>query len=273
MPDDSTPKQVYYVSAADGNDTHHGKNWHNAFATIQAAVNAASPGDQIWVAPGAYDETVTVAKNDLVIKGFNGRGAVYVEPSAAGAAGMEVTGDDITLYGIGIAGDDTAPYALRVGSQTASPARFRAYECKFEGVETAGAGQVALKGAGDVILDDCEFAWGTGGVVFDDNDNGFCTQVAIRKPKFHNLTEVHVGLAPTGGVANLELKGAVHDNAEDGTEPTDYIKVDRVGDTGVIDDCVFAAATITAAKMTIADGIKWGGLNRSEAGLSTARPA
>jgi len=40
--------------------------------TIQAAVDAASPGDTIVVPPGIYHETVTVAKSSLTIRGTRG---------------------------------------------------------------------------------------------------------------------------------------------------------------------------------------------------------
>ncbi len=40
------------------------------YATIQAAVDAAAPGDVILIAPGIYEEAVTISgKSDLTIKG------------------------------------------------------------------------------------------------------------------------------------------------------------------------------------------------------------
>jgi len=53
------------------------------FSTIQAAVNAASPGDTVLVCPGSYPEQVTITKN-LTLSGVNsdnGGAAVVVPPS------------------------------------------------------------------------------------------------------------------------------------------------------------------------------------------------
>lgn len=56
------------------------------FASIQAAVDAAAPGDTVVVPPGRYHETVTIAKSGITIRGS--RGAVL---DAAGfAVGIRV---------------------------------------------------------------------------------------------------------------------------------------------------------------------------------------
>jgi len=51
-----------------------------AFSGIQAAVNAALPGDTIQICPGAYDEQVVVTKNDLTIRGA-GAGITVLRPT------------------------------------------------------------------------------------------------------------------------------------------------------------------------------------------------
>ena len=48
---------------------------------IQAAVNAASPGDTIVVAAGVYHENVTIQKNDLTLRGA-GMGKTVLEPAS-----------------------------------------------------------------------------------------------------------------------------------------------------------------------------------------------
>lgn len=239
------------------------------YSTIQAAVNAASAGDTILIAPGGYDETVTISKANLTLVGAGARGSVFIEPETVGAEGMVVTADDVTLINIGVAGEDTSDYALLVGTAAISPARFRAYGCKFEGPD---ADVVILRGAGDALFEGCEFAWGGSGLLFDANDEGFCTQVFVRDCRFHNLTVVGVGLDTDGGVVNLQLSDSVFDNADDGTAPTDYIKVDRAGDSGLVTGCRFATATNASTVLTIADDVLWVS-NATEAGWSTARPA
>lgn len=268
----------YVKTTADGGDnTSDGRSPSAAVATLQKAHDLAAAGDKIVVFPGQLGDTVlvTISKSVTIIGlgGRNGfRGASYIEMEGAGVEGMLVTADDVTLINLGVSGDDTADYSLQVGTQAISPARFRAYDCKFEGVETAGAGQLVLKGAGDVLLVDCEFAWGTGGLMFDDNDEGFCTQVRLINPHFHNLTEVHVGALASGGVVNFTWQGGTCDRLEDGTAPTDFVKVSRAGDTGLITGVSFAHATNAVGVFEIAAGIMWVA-NKTEAGVTTARPA
>lgn len=244
-------------------------------STIQAAVNAADAGDILYIEPGAYVETVTVSKR-LTLVGLGGRGAAYIEPTAAGAEGMLINASDVTLINLGVAGKSDSDYALRVNGNGAAKngKRFRAYGCKFEGP----TGTVVLLdgdanyNVSDALFEDCEFAWGGSGILFDDSGYGYPTQIRLRRCWFHNLTAVHVGLAAGGGVVNLELTDCVHDNDEAGAAPTDYIKVDRAGDTGIISGCRFATATNASGVLTIAAGIKWAA-NATEAGWSTARPA
>lgn len=249
-------------------------------STIQAAVNQAAPGDVILVAPGAYNETVTVSKR-LTIIGLGGRGAAYIEPTSAGAEGMQVTASDVTLVNLGVAGDDTADYALNVNGNGAAKngKRFRAFGCKFE-KPTGGAAAncaVLLNGdanynVSDALFYDCEFAWSANGVLFDDSGYGYPTQVFFERCRFHNNSVVHIGLATGGGVTNLHVVDCIFDDLEDGTAPTDYIKVDRAGDTGIITGCRFSTATNAVGVLTIAAGIMWVA-NATEAGWSTARPA
>lgn len=52
-----------------------------AFSTIQAGVNAALPGDEIFICPGTYDEQIVVSTPDVVLRGA-GAGATVIRPSS-----------------------------------------------------------------------------------------------------------------------------------------------------------------------------------------------
>jgi hypothetical protein len=47
---------IWYVSPKTGDDAHDGKSPATAFASIARAIEKASPGDTILIAPGAYDQ-------------------------------------------------------------------------------------------------------------------------------------------------------------------------------------------------------------------------
>src|SRR4051812_40053209 len=51
--------------------------------SIQAAVDAAQPGDTIVVRPGTYRESVLITKPGLTLRGSGGR--TVIEPGASGA--------------------------------------------------------------------------------------------------------------------------------------------------------------------------------------------
>jgi hypothetical protein len=69
-----------------------------AFPTIQAAVNAALPGDTITVAPGVYQENVVANVNNIQ---FIGKNTVWDGTLVNGTAGvcLTATGDNIVVQG------------------------------------------------------------------------------------------------------------------------------------------------------------------------------
>jgi hypothetical protein len=254
-----------YVSTTGTDRPSSGRGQRSPFQTITYALSRVLAGDVIAIMPGSYDEQVTIAaaKSGISLIGLGNRGSVCIAPSGTNKTALTVSADDVTLINIGCEGDGTGG-GLVVSDDVA---RFRAYGCKLEG----GALATKLIGVGDLLMDDCEYCWTASGLLFAVGAEGFCTQVKISRPRFHNCETVCAGLATNGGVVNLDLSEGVFDNAEDGTPPTDYIKIDRVGDTGIISGCRFATATNAAAVLTIAAGIMWVG-NVTEAGVSAARP-
>jgi len=232
----------------------------------------AEPGDIAFLGPQAYEEgnlVIPATLTNFTLIGAGSRGACFIEPSVAGDEGLQILADDVTLINVGIADGGSGDYGLSVGSQTVSPDRFRAYGCKFEGSAIAAR----LYGAGDILLDDCEFAWANVGLQMRANDIGFNTQICVKNSRFHNNATACISQnAASQVVNNLQLWNNLFDQLEDGTEPTDFILLTDNGNTGIIAGNQFAIATNTTAKLTIGTGLMWGP-NGTEAGWSTARPA
>lgn len=280
------PRTAWYVSSVFGSDTaNDGLSWASALGTISTAVSRASSGDCIYVGPGQYDETVTIAraKSKLSIVGVGGRGAAYIEPSTEDAAGMVCHADDVTLVNIGVAAeDDTSAVAL-----TVTGSRFRAYACKIEaGADqlVIGPGTVAQEAAGthgvgaDWLFEDCEFCWGTDGIVLTCTDYGAVTQGRISRCHFHNLSGKHITEAVgSGGSAavtfqNIVIEDCTFDDLDVGTAPTNYIDLNADNaNTGVVTGCRFPTA-INSGLNLVSTAMHWVS-NFHTGGVSTAQPS
>lgn len=270
------------------NAAFEGMEANGVYATIQDAVDAASAGDTIIVAPGQYDETVTISRtgadgeelSNLTIIGAGGRGAVFIEPSTEDAGGLVCHADDVTLVNIGCAGEDeTSAVAL-----TVTGARFRAYGCKLEG----GLSQLVLgpgtdaqitagtRGDGaDALFQDCEFCWGTNGVVLTASDYGAVTQARFRGCKFHNLTAA--SFEEAGGSVdvrfrNLEISDCTFDDLEGGTAPTKFVSLnDDNANDGIATNNRFPTA-INSGLNLVSTALHWV-CNQHTGGVSTAQPS
>jgi len=69
--------------------------------SIQAAINAADPGDTIIVCPGDYDESVVVNESDITVKGI-------AKPmvDGSGSPAFTITRDRVHLTGFDVTSDD-----------------------------------------------------------------------------------------------------------------------------------------------------------------------
>lgn len=71
LPFTLTEAPIIYV-APQGNDANSGSSWANAKRTVQAGINAASAGQQVWVKAGTYNERITLKNGVRVFGGFAG---------------------------------------------------------------------------------------------------------------------------------------------------------------------------------------------------------
>lgn len=225
--------------------------------SIQSAVDAAAAGDVIYIAPGEYDEAVTITKSNITLVGIGGRGSVAIAPSAADASALTIDGSaarrtDITLVNLGLEGDGTGS-GLHV---KADVRRVRAYSCKIEG----GASALLIESTGDGapsdnLFQDCELCWSTNAARIAVSGGGDpVTQTRIQGCHLHNYTGRGV-FVDTVHSADLWLVENTFARDEAGDEPSDeYVLAAVASTTGVLQGNHFPAAEATG-KISLAAGV------------------
>jgi len=72
-----------------------GSSWADAYTAVQPALNAAQPGDQVWVAAGTYVENITLALNVALYGSFAGT----EDPATFNLADRDLTADQTLIDG------------------------------------------------------------------------------------------------------------------------------------------------------------------------------
>lgn len=146
-----------------------GSSWGNAFGNIQTAINAASPGDVIYIASGQYTPSATIditkpiklyggfegnengpderavallhTDNETEIIGNPARAAVYIHPAT--------DTDEITIDGISISGAGRSAIFIGRGKHVIT-------WCKFENNQSPSGGAIHMA-SGQADISNCIF--------------------------------------------------------------------------------------------------------------------
>jgi hypothetical protein len=242
--------EVRYVSTS-GSDTNNGLSWGSAYASVQAAENAAAAGDVILVAAGEYDEDVVVDTSTISIVGVGPRHSVRITGTAAGTAtGMTLDGvSDVGLYNLNIEGRSGGAGLVFTGQIR----RVEVVGCKLHGGDTALSIQSPSSAQTvDVRVEDCVFASAATGVEVAYSGGDPCHQIRILRCVFDKIT-----------TDAIKEDGATHDWLIDGntfkpngtSDITRYLDINETGSNGFVTNNVFATTVFSTAKFALASGV------------------
>jgi len=191
---------------------HVAKDGSGDFTVIQDAIDAASPGDVIWIHAGRYEELtphwdvwgngtsfadchVVITKDDLTLQG-DGAGATVIGPTEYPSVpdpnytGISVTYNEANTLTV----LDLAVENVRYGMYVASPA-CEIRGCRFEGNHVDG---VRLFTSESCVIDGCEFvADGYGVSAFSPSANVTVSNCIFEQPS-HPLSIACVCVSTDG---------------------------------------------------------------------------
>lgn len=222
--------QTWYVDGS-VNSNGNGKTWGTAFKTIAAAVSAAGTnGDTIFVAPGDYEISATIAitKNNLRIigpnKSCNDYAALVYNDDAFDI--FSIDANNVSIVGLGIATVDDAGVGIAISGTTTA---YKAYiaGCRFDGW---GKGTYAItvddtNDAPDLTVEENLFrSWTTGCIYHnttramyrnnyffvDADDIGInVANTGANRPDSIITHNNFVGIAGTGSTTGIKTNGAI----------------------------------------------------------------
>jgi len=129
------------------------------YQTIQAAVNAAVSGDVVEVAPGTYNERVTIAGKAITLRGIAGPSVTTINANGLAAGAALVLGSTVPagciVSGLAIQGATGAGVEVT----SCSPTLRDCWIQSNDNSTTPGGGGLQLSGANATLrLEDCSFS-------------------------------------------------------------------------------------------------------------------
>ena len=227
------------------------RRYVSAGASIQDAVDAASAGDVIFIAPGEYDENVLIETEQITLIGAGPRHSVRITGTLAGTAtGVTINGvNEVGLYNLNMEGR-TGGSGLAI---TGSVRRIQVAGCKMHSGDQA----VLLDGLAaqivDVRIEHCVIGLSAIGVKITASGGGDPTnQVLLKDNYFLRITADCILTA--GFAVDLTVIGNTFANVN-GVEPTRFLDIDDASTTGFVANNVFATTLFSTAKFAIAAGV------------------
>lgn len=263
---------------------------NRAFGTVQAAIDSASPGTTILIAPGTYVESLAISRpttnngsRGLILMGMGTPGSVTIAPTGTNVGAITNNADDVTFINVNAVSTGTGVALTNTGARVGYY-NSRLYNGAGTGVcagmRMGTAAQVTAGTAGNgsgCLLEGCEFGPANNGVVMTCTDNGALSTLTVRGSRFRALAASSIAEVVSGGTAantyrQLLVDDCVFERLTAGTEPTNYILINgNNANSGVITRSAFPTAT-AGGKNLVSTAVIWTG-NLLSGGISAAQPS
>jgi parallel beta-helix repeat protein len=193
-----------------------------AFPTIRDALEAASPGTTIAIAPGEYTESVAIDALPLSLVAGGKAGSVTIDASSTGRPAVSARGAELTLRGLVLRSGD-AP------AVTASGGRLRLEECQLR---SGYAAAVSVNDGTNLQAISTKIVGGQYGMVIEDAGG------LIDKCEISGVTDdaiiVRLGADPT--IRNSTISGCGYRGIyvyQSGRPTIERCDISRSGDAGI----------------------------------------
>ena len=190
---------TWYVSASGGSDSNSGTSSSEAFKTITKATNAASDGDTIQVANGAYTEQLNVNKEVSII-GESEAGVIIDISSFSSGYGMTVAADNVTLKNFTL--KNAPSYGIHSsGATNLDFENITMENCVRSGIDFNGCSSIILK---NIVAQNN----GGVGIALTDSNDATVSNITTSGNAWSGIAVFTSGQYHTGGSSDITLSGA-----------------------------------------------------------------
>ena len=252
--DAETFNEVLYVDGNAGDDSYNGKAPDRAFATIAAALSAASAYDVVAVLPGTYAEHITLATANVTLIGLGAtpRQVLLLDATDSAVEMIAITASNVTVGNLMV----QLGHANNVECVTVGACDYATIEsCIFEKLSETLDEAIRLMGPNTNkghIIRGCTFDTHTLGIVFEDSTTN-ASQVTIEDCLFKNGATADITDSADVQVNGVVIRGCYFQGAA--TPPTDFIVLDNTSSDGLLAGCYFGAAVLALTEVAVDAGI------------------
>jgi hypothetical protein len=253
---DVLPSATAYFVHPNGTNVN-GTSWADAFTTVQEAINNASSGDTVYLAPSEYNEDVTCTLSQLAIIGVGPKHSCRITGTSAGTAtALTLSGvQDVTLANLNLEGRAGGAGLFLSGLGR----RIAALGCKLHGGSHGTNKGLKIDSlatqTGDITIDGCVIGYSVDGIYYEITTGGdLAFNMRFTNNSFENCSGSWIKFVSAAN--DFRFEGNSGTNTA-GTEPTVFLDLDTTSTNGLVAGNRFPTDVFDSTDFAIATGVKF----------------